>query len=572
MFHNFSNRPIDPVLKNIVAEIEKNPRLSVLAARQFHYACQQTPIEITISQSRRFNVIEEFIFRAGVDLNPPATEDDLADIFGLAPVFINSTAASLRKIKTLEVVADSTIQITDLGREYYRQQQLPDSEGSRTVKIYTLFDPLINRLKLQNECLTSAKVDKLVNLANFVQIENNDINLDNSSLLEFIALLQTENLTHHRPEDSTIVSDFRVADNHEIIWISLPIFVIFDFEANEISIQAGKGTEKLEESNCLNNLINLNKVSLEALCQLTDEEVKENCRQIHEHKNEENEKRIAAIKAEALRELTQPISETDNSSNGTVVLLRDATISSEFDKLLDSAIHQVLIYSPWVSRTIINDRFINRLQKLADKGLWILIGHGIAKNITEEDRRIPSDVEDNLRSILSPERIPVVQVVWLGGSHAKEVIADRKVHILGSNNLLSCRASSGLWAESAYKVTIPKQVHDAYEYNARRFRVKAQELWNQATQKKDVELAKQAIYLWGALEMEGEILLNIQSSDLLVLELYTIWIKVVMQGLRSRRISINAKCCKDIEQWFNQNSNSNLNINLLRSKWELIIS
>ena len=129
-----------------------------------------------------------------------------------------------------------------------------------------------------------------------------------------------------------------------------------------------------------------------------------------------------------------------------------------------------------------------------------------------------------------------------------------------------------MWAESAYKVTIPQQVHDAYEYNAGRFRTKAQKFWNQSSQEQNIELAKQAIYLWGALEMEDEIFLNIQNSKLLISELYTIAVKVVTQGIRANRISVDAKCCENIEKWFDLNNGSDRNINLMRSKWKLLIN
>ena len=351
-----------------------------------------------------------------------------------------------------------------------------------------------------------------------MKIENEEINFDNLSLTEFHNLLRNNKLSCHDPEDNKIVSNFELA-NDEMIWTPISLFVIFDTLENNIRIEARRGDKVLTaESKLLNNLLDQHKVSLDTLCDLTDEEVKYHCEQTSKYKNEEVEKRIAIL-TEVVRAQNQPNLQSNN--DGTVLLLRDGSISQEFESILNSAKHQVLIYSPWVSKSIIDDRFIKRLQKLADNGVWILIGHGIAKSQMEEDRPIPTEVEARLRSILSPGGIPAVQVFWLGGSHAKEIIADRKVHLLGSNNLLSCRASSGLWAESAYKVTIAKQVQEAYEFYAGRFRSKAKELWSQASQHRDFELAKQAIYLWGALEMEEEALLNVQSSNWS--ELYPVW-------------------------------------------------
>ena len=594
MFLNSSTRLIDPVLNDIVAEIEQSPALSVLAARQFSHALLQTPIKITSTKYRQFNAIEEFIFRAAVDLESPITETELADILGLAPVFINRTVEKLQKIKALEVVTDSTISLTSSGHTFYTDQKLPEDEVN---EVYGLFNPLSNYLMLNNKRLKKSSQQSTnnnksilkVKLAELIKIE--DVNYKYKSFLlpELQKLLQeADDITHHAPEDGKIVKDFSVSNKPEEILTSLSIFAIFNIVEGKIIIEARRGKEELkQESESLNIRIDNQKVSaylnsrleeegtlLNTLFKLKDKDIEEYCEDISKRKNEEVEKRvdtiraevhrIAILKSESIQEQNRSLIEV-NSGEGTIALLRNGTISDEFDNLLDSAIHQVIIYSPWVNKTIINDLFIKRLKILAKKGIWILIGHGIAQNKSGEDRLISKELENKLRSIKSPEGIPIVQIFWLGESHTKEVITDQKVFILGSNNLLSCRASSGLWAESACKITIPQIVHDAYEYNAGRFRSKAQELWAEAIENLDIELAKQAIYLWGALEMEEEIFSQISKY----VGLHTTWIKVIMQGLLSKRIPHDAKCCQDVENWFRLIDTQDSEINSLRSRWNL---
>ena len=63
-------------------------------------------------------------------------------------------------------------------------------------------------------------------------------------------------------------------------------------------------------------------------------------------------------------------------------------VSQELANLLDTAKHQVLIYSPWISARIVNDRFTKRLQKFSNKGVWILIGCR-AQSKKDEERPIP---------------------------------------------------------------------------------------------------------------------------------------------------------------------------------------
>ena len=157
-----------------------------------------------------------------------------------------------------------------------------------------------------------------------------------------------------------------------------------------------------------------------------------------------------------------------------------------------------------------------------------------------------SPVKERLQGVLTPEGIPAVQVLWLGGSHAKELIVDRETHLLGSNNLLSFWAGSGLWDESVYKVTIPEQVQQAYEFYSRRFQALAQELWNNSLENKNVELATRTLCLWGALGMEEIALDRIKATNWK--ELYFVWISLVKQGIRARKILPDSACFQQLKE------------------------
>ncbi len=496
MFLTSSDRPIDPELKHIVEEIErKSPSLSVLAARQLRYCLSQTPVKIEIAKSRQLNILEDFIFRAGVEFNPPPTEDELAIVLGLDPIFIKNTTATLRNLHTLETEPESVIKLTSVGQEFYRARSIPEAPETKTI--YAVSQPFNNNLSFKSSPIKNQEIDNLINLTDFITIDNNIKSVTALSLSELRELIQNSDLEFHSPENGKFVTSFKVEYITETIWKPLSVIVIFDVLENEVKIQAREGKKVLEDaSTWLNHLLAEDKISLNTLCQLTDEEIKEQCREIANHKNAEVEKRVEIIRQKALDNIRQQeqqsSSEITNIEAGTAVQLRGGKISQELANILDSAKHQVLIYSPWISARVVNDRFIKRLQKLANKGVGILIGYGIAKSEEAEDRKVPKEVKKKLEAVLTPEGIPAVQFFWLGGSHAKELIVDQKIHLLGSNNLLSFRASSVLWDESVYKVTIPEQVQQAYEFYARRFKAKAEELWNNSLENKNVELATQA--------------------------------------------------------------------------------
>jgi hypothetical protein len=550
MFLTSSDRPIDPELKDIVEEIErKSPSFSVLAARQLRYCVSQTPVKIEVAKSRQLNILEDFIFRAGIELNPPPTEDELATVLGLDPIFIKNTTATLRNLHTLEKEKEY-IKLTTIGQEFYRDRSVPEAPETQTI--YAISQPFNNKLSVESSPLKNQEIDHLPNLKDFITIDNNIKSVSSLSLSELRELLiQNPDLKFYSPEDGKFVTSFKVEDITKTIWKTLSLIVIFDVLENEVKIQARHGTKVLEDaSTWLNNLLAEEKIALNSLCQLTDEEINDQCLEIANYKNAEVEKRVEIIRQKALdnlRQQQQPFNpDTTNIEAGTAVQLRGGKISQELANILDSAKHQVLIYSPWISARVVNDRFIKRLQKLANKGVWMLIGYGIAKDEKDQERRIPEQVKEQLQGVLTPEGISAVQVFWLGGSHAKELIVDQKIHLLGSNNFLSFWAGSGLWDESVYKVTISEQVQQAYEFYAQRFQLKAQELWNNSLENDNVELATQALCLWGALSMEEKALETINTSDWQ--ELYPIWISIVKQGIRAQKILPDSDCFQKLKE------------------------
>jgi len=530
MFLASSAKAIDESLEALVNTIEaQSPGLEVLAARQCRYSLHQTLVEATVKEPREFNVLEEFIIRAGLELDPPPTEDELASILGLDPIFIRSTTTTLQALQTLS--ATSPITVTPEGRSFYEKGSVPQPPYS--VKIYATSDPLSGKVTFKSEPLND-EIIKLPDLANFVTIDNTIIDICSLSIEEIQQNIQASGLALHVPQDGKIVVSCKVISATKKIAKIISIFVIFDAIEDKLSVQLRNGKQILEaESTWLEVLLSEGKISLQALCELSDETINFERQVILNQKNAEIEARVEKIRQKAL-ETTTHISKDQNDSTvvGTAIQLRDGQISQAFSEVLNSAKHQILIYSPWVNKTVIDDRFLTLLQELANRGVWILIGHGIARRQEDEDKPIPLEIGEKLRAIKTPDGLPSVQFFWLGDSHVKEVIVDREIHLCGSHNWLSYRGDYLPRGESVYKVTIPHQVQEAYEFLANRFQNHAQKLWESALENRDSKLAVEPLCVWGALGMEDIALKGIEENNWL--ELLPMWLNVVLQSLRAK--------------------------------------
>ncbi|MBD2242566.1 hypothetical protein [Nostoc sp. FACHB-888] len=567
MFFASSAKPIDDNLKNVVDEIEaQSPTLSVLAARQFRYGLRQTPIEVNIKEPRQFNVLEEFIIRAAIEFQPPPTEDELASVLGLDSVFIKTTTATLRSLQTLS--ATSPITVTPEGRSFYEKGSVP--QPPYPVQLNAITDPLSDKITFQSESLNETVIN-LPDLADFISIDNTIVDIPSLPLGEIQKSIQASGLALHVPEEGKIVTSYKILTSTQKIWRKISLFIIFDALEDKLRIQIRNGKQILESaSNWLELLHTEGKISLQVLCKWSTEAINFEHQAILKYKNTEIEVRLENIRQKALETAANSSKKVDHSTAlGEAVQLRDGQISQAFLEVLNSAKSQIFIYSPWVNQAVVNEKFITLLHKLANRGVWILIGHGIARRQEDEDKPISPEIEKKLRAIKTPDGLPSIQVFWLGDSYVKEVIVDKQIHLFGSHNWLSYRGDYLPRGESVYKVTIPYQVQEAYEFLANRFQNHAQKLWGNALENRDSQLAVESLCLWGALGMEEIALKKIQQNNWL--ELMPVWLNVALQGLRSKNIQSDSAIFKTALSLLSQISIEEAFIKQLQQGWRKVI-
>lgn len=574
MFLASSPKPIDANLKETADKIEQqSPGLSVLAARQFRYSVSQVSVEVTISEPRKFNVLEEFILRAGIELEPPPKVDELATVLGLDRVFVENTTRTLRSLQTLAWTTDGSIALTPQGRQFYAQGSVP--QPPQTKQIYAITDPLNCNLFFLASALEETKID-LPELGDFMAIENRSPDIYSLALEEFQQIIEASSLGLHAPKEGKIITEASIIDEPTNIWQAISIFVIFDLLEDKINLQVRRGKQVLEyPSTWLNVLQEAGMISLQDLFSLSEETIVSERHLLMETKNAEVEARIERINHIAIENVLenrtnpQPNKPALTGETGSVILLRDSQIRTAFLDTLKSARQEILIFSPWVSEEVIDDEFIKLLENLAKQGVSVLIGYGIARKQEEEERQITPTLQEKLTGIKTPDNLPSVQIFWLGNSHAKEVVVDRKIHLCGSHNFLSYRGDRLPRGETVYKVTIPEQVQEAYQFLASRFNKQAQKLWKNALKMRDEEFAEAAICVWFTLSMEEEALKQLQQNNWL--KLLPIWLKLGFQGLKLKKISPDSEYFPTALSLLNEFSGEDANIESLREGWRKVI-
>lgn len=283
MFLASSTKPIDLNLSSLAEQIEEqNPGLSVLAARQFRFAIRQTPLEVATCEPREFNVLEEFILRAGVEFEPAPTLKELADLLGLDEIFVKTAAATLVSLESLEVAENGQIAIAPQGRDFFDKGAV---SRSQIQSIYAISDPLNQTLTFKFDALAAESVN-LPDLADLVSLEHKITDLADLSIAEIQPLIQASGLGIHVPENGKIVSECAVIGDDLDIWQTVSIFVLLDAIEDKTTIQVRQGKQILETaSNRLNELESQQKFSLNDLCKLTPDSAQQESETIPVPKN-----------------------------------------------------------------------------------------------------------------------------------------------------------------------------------------------------------------------------------------------------------------------------------------------
>jgi hypothetical protein len=563
MFVTSPAKSIDSQLNDLVEKIENdNPTLSVLAARQFYYQLYQIPVTVQVVKPRNFNVLEEFILRASLEFYPPPTEGELAQVLKLAPVFVENAIETLQWLQTLESTEpDSPIKITPQGRDFYQQGSVPQPPENQLI--YALSDPLSGDISWRSSPLANKKVS-FPNLAELISFENQGPDVASLTTEEIQTRLSETNLGLHVPKEGQVVSGFYVDGDSEAIALEIALFLIFDRLEEKLSIQVRKGRQIFElPTQLLQTMEAKEEIYAANLFNLSEEEY------LALETNEVVEARQEKIRQKEREELQKQEEKQKSGAEAEFVLLRDRQIRPEFFSAIKAATQQILIYSPWATEEVIDTEFIQLLQKAAKSGVWILFGYGIARTEEEETKPISPKLKEKLLKVKTPEDLPAAQILWLGNSHAKEVLIDRKLHLSGSQNWLSYRGDRLPRGETSYKVTNAEMVAEAYEYLERRFQIRLEELWDEAVASLELDLGLKSLCIWFALGMAENALQELQYHNWLAL--LPGWLKATCQGLRNQQISPDSPIFASAISWTSKVSETEENLELFREGWRLVV-
>ena len=118
---------IDSRLAKEVARVEQRESgVRVVAARMYRVPFVSMKARVTIQKERAFNVLEEFILRAALELQPAWTRTQIAGLLGLDVIFLNFTCDDLVRRGLLEAELSETVILTPEGKTAWERGSVPE--------------------------------------------------------------------------------------------------------------------------------------------------------------------------------------------------------------------------------------------------------------------------------------------------------------------------------------------------------------------------------------------------------------------------------------------------------------
>lgn len=130
---------------------------------------------------------------------------------------------------------------------------------------------------------------------------------------------------------------------------------------------------------------------------------------------------------------------------------------------------RLLIVSPWIRAGVVNHRFVGSLRDLAKAGVAVYIGWGIGDDKERDLREVDARAIDDLERL--SRDFDNVTFKYIGNTHAKVLIQDRRFAVYGSFNWLSFRGDPHrtFREEKSLMVTIPDKVDQLFDLELEQF-------------------------------------------------------------------------------------------------------
>ena len=492
MFQPSSN--IDARLLEVAKKIEASEiGLRVISGRVYRTPLFRIDLDVFVQSPRRFNVLEEFVLRAAVEMLPDPSRQEIASLLGLDRLFVDAVCTALEDLDVIEAGGTGdTVVLTVSGKEFYAEGRVPTPPEQRSVEL--AYDGMTKRLAAGKSLSQANEADPVL-----PRVEDDDwaateeIVISSINRERVIAAVTAAGMGLHAPEEGRVVIEIGRPRLREKDYYACGVLIVQDTlatgpGADNVSVRIAhlpNGQFDIVAQGIIDDWLAKGAIEFEDLLPGYDELsiLAEEPAVAPMPSHAQQVEQTYVEQTLAVRQGGQGPEQPPAAATPEAELLRNEFIRPRFLESLKRAKRSVLIVSPWMTEQVVDGSFLKILRDMARQGILVLIGWGIARDIRAEDHSPSDELLDSLQGIQTPDGVPAVGVWWLGNHHIKEVVVDQSIYMMGSHNWLSYRGDRLPRGESVFYVTTPEMIKNALDYIEPLFNQAAITAWTRDSQR-----------------------------------------------------------------------------------------
>ena len=484
MFQTSSH--VDPRLTEPAEAVEaEETGLRVISSKVYTVPYADVHAIVEVLADRQLNILEEFILRAAHELHPSPTLDGLAAMLGLDPLFVEASWRKLDAMQAVALGAGQTLTVTDRGREFYLQGQLPPAslEEELDLRYWFISDDLVPADRIPR----SPAPDEILPGCSFQDGDEQMAALSRviTDVQRVISVTVEAGLGLHQPDAGQAihaVSNWRVSATGVA---PVALLVVQDTLAaagqeDNVTLRVvdlASGRRDLAVETALQGWVDAGKVTLRDLAPVEDDllpltpddetgetraEPAEATAEPDPHQMPVDQEESAEEKVAEAEQVSQLPSGDPQGEDGFPPSLMQA---------LRDAQHTVLICSSWSNPEAGDDELVSLLETLAARNVITLIGWGIDRTDDAQEQSPVVPLIEQLQGISTPHGNPAVIAIRVGDLNGTDVLVDGHLHVSGPDNRLSDSSATTDW------VTEPEALGQALAHYEALFAGAAAELW-----------------------------------------------------------------------------------------------
>jgi len=413
---------------SLVAEIEKSPVQRVIGVELWSFKICQCRLQLKIGKPIPLSIIDEFVLGFLCETPSAFSTDEICEILGLDRVFVDVSLKNLMHMGAIE--ATESMKATTIGLKLYKDRRSLKDLREESIDYYEC--PYFGALTV----LPTAGI-KAPFFPNTSRLPSYSFSSDLSAerLSQILSFNDSKIVNDELGEEIVESKAFQINGNltsvHALIWIydaiedsAFPrVYCIPDGIAPFV---------RQEMTQFIADNFAPPEYSIPPTAPAPEEQAQET--------------------AKKYRTLLKAVQVSTQPETPQIRLLRSAEIRPFFLKMIREAKKKMLLISPWISDTVVDESLIKSFRQAVQKGCTILIGWGFNVRLEDEERKPSTELLETLSKIRDDSGLPAIHVQWLGHTHNKEIVVDNRSHLLGSFNWLSYRGDYKIRGESVYHI------------------------------------------------------------------------------------------------------------------------